>query len=58
MPDNSTKTIAATIQRVINERANERTASAAAQQMYGPVTVSKSLDTLLNEVRAAVVQDA
>ncbi len=58
MPDNSPKTIAATIQRVINERANERTASAAAQQMYGPVTVSKSLDTLLNEVRAAVVQDA
>lgn len=58
MPDNSPKTIAATIQRVINERANERTASAAAQQVYGPVTVSKSLDRLLNEVRATVGQHA
>jgi len=52
MPDNSPETIAATVQQVIKERGYERVAMKAAQQAYGPETVSKSLDELVNRVRA------
>ena len=51
IPDNSPETIAATIRRVIDEREYGRTAMEVTQQVYGPVTVSKALDTLLNQVR-------
>lgn len=51
MPDNAPATIAATIRRVVGERAYARTAEAAARQMYGPASVSKSLNTLLDQVR-------
>ena len=56
MRDNSPKTIAATIRRVIEERGFERTAMEAAQKMYGPVTVSISLDELLNQVRTTAIR--
>lgn len=56
MPDNSADTIAATIRRVIDQRAYERTAMLAAQQMYGPAAVSKSLGALLDQVRATSIR--
>ena len=56
MADNSPKTIVETLHRVINERQYKRTATEAAQQMYGPATVSKSLDTLLNQVRSRLTE--
>jgi len=52
MPDNAPATIAATIRRVVEERAYARTAGDAARRMYGSAAVSKSLDTLLGRVRA------
>ena len=57
MPDNSPETIAATLQQVIKDRGYERTALEAAQQMYGPTSVSKSLDTLLKQVMTAGFRD-
>jgi glycosyltransferase involved in cell wall biosynthesis len=51
MPDNAPATIAATIRRVVEERAYARTAGAAARSAYGPAAVAKSLDTLLGQVR-------
>lgn len=51
MPDNSPETIAATIHEVIRERAYQRMAAEAAQQMYGEAAVSRSLDSLLRAVR-------
>jgi len=56
MPDNSPGTIAATIRRVIEQRGFDRRAMEAAQKMYGPVTVSKSLDELLNQVRTTAIR--
>ena len=53
MNDNSPATIAATLQRVIRERAFERTAAEAAVHSYGPQAISRSLDELLNKVMAA-----
>ena len=50
MPDNSAKTIAATLRAVIDERSFERRATQAAHDLYGPVAVSKSLDELLGQV--------
>ena len=50
MPDNKAQTIAASIRKVIEERAYERTAMEAAQTMFGLTTVSKTLDALLHEV--------
>lgn len=50
MPDNAPATIAATIRRVVGERAYTRTAGEAARFSYGPAAVSKSLDTLLEQV--------
>jgi hypothetical protein len=55
MPDNSPKTIAATIQRVIKEGTSQRNAQEAAQQVYGPAAVSKSLNTILNQVKHGTV---
>ena len=48
MPDNSPDTIATVIKQVIKQRSYERTAMEAAQHMYGPATISKSLDDLLD----------
>ncbi len=53
MSDNTPKTIAATIQRVIEEREFEQTAMEKAQEMYGPAPISKSLDDLLKRVRSS-----
>ncbi|MGB2713794.1 MAG: glycosyltransferase [Vicinamibacterales bacterium] len=50
MPDNTPRTIAATLRRVVDAREYERTAAAAAQRAYGPAAVSDSLDALLNRV--------
>jgi hypothetical protein len=50
MNDNSPPTIAATLQRVIDERDYERTAAQTAAQKYGPTTVLRSLDTLIQRV--------
>jgi len=55
MPDNSPKTIAATIQQVIKEGMHQRSALEAAQQVYGPAAVSKSLNTILNQVKYGAV---
>jgi glycosyltransferase involved in cell wall biosynthesis len=52
MADNTPQTIAATMRRVIGERLFERTAERAAQDAYGPAAVAKSLNRLLNEVKA------
>ncbi len=52
MPDNSPQTIASTIRRVIDECEYRRTAMDTAQQTYGPVAVSKSLNRLLDQVKA------
>jgi glycosyltransferase involved in cell wall biosynthesis len=51
MPDNSPKTITAAVQQVIRDHSYERNAMQAAQQTYGPASVSRSLNTLLDEVR-------
>jgi glycosyltransferase involved in cell wall biosynthesis len=51
--DNSPETIAAAIRRVINERAYERTARDAAQEMYGPESVARSLDVLVHAVASS-----
>jgi len=53
MPDNSPRTIADTITRVIASRAHERSAADAAQRHYGPHAVSKSLNQLIEEVAVA-----
>lgn len=53
MPDNSPATIAATIRRAIQEQQYLRTASEAAEQMYGPEAVGKSLNALVQQVRTA-----
>jgi len=53
MLDNSPETIAATILQVIKGRGYERRAKDAAQQMFGPTSVSKSLDALLQQVTTA-----
>src|SRR5262249_43963311 len=52
MPDNAPATIAATLRRVVSERAYTRTAGEAARRSYGPDAVAKSLDALLGRVRA------
>ena len=52
-PDNAPATIATTIARVVRERAYTRTAGEAARHTYGPAAVSKSLDTLLDQVATA-----
>ena len=52
MADNTPQTIAATLRRVIDERLFERTADKTAQDAYGPAAVAKSLDRLLNDVKA------
>jgi hypothetical protein len=57
MPDNSPETIATVIKRVIKERAYERTAMEAAQQMCGPAVVSKSLDELLSKVSTTATRE-
>jgi glycosyltransferase involved in cell wall biosynthesis len=50
IPDNSPETIAAALQHVIEEREYERTAMEAAQELYGPAAVARSLDELLSRV--------
>jgi glycosyltransferase involved in cell wall biosynthesis len=49
IPDNSPDTIAATLSEVILERRYERTAAKAALQAYGPETIAKALNRLLEE---------
>ena len=48
--DNRPETIATALQRVIRERAFERTAAKAAEDTYGPPAVASSLNKLLGEV--------
>lgn len=48
--DNSLETIAACLKQVIDERHYERTAVDAALRSYGPDSVSRALNTLLNQV--------
>jgi len=50
IPDNSAQTIAAALQRVIDERHYERIAMVAAHEAYGPAAVAGKLDTLLRQV--------
>lgn len=50
MPDNRPETIAATLQRVIEDRLFERTAAKAAEDVYGPAAVASALNKLLDEV--------
>lgn len=57
MPDNSPDTIAATLQRVIENGLFTRTAEEATEQAYGPPAVSKSLDALLEQVRSRTSQN-
>jgi glycosyltransferase involved in cell wall biosynthesis len=52
MPDNSPQTIAATLQAVIEGNGFERRATEAANQLYGPAAVSRTLDSLLGQLRA------
>ena len=53
MSENTPETIAQTLQQVIGQRTFERTAMDAAQEMYGPATVAKSLNTLVGRVMSA-----
>jgi glycosyltransferase involved in cell wall biosynthesis len=53
MPENSPATIAETLQRVVQSAAYRRVAKEAAQNVYGPAAVSRSLDTLLQKVGKA-----
>jgi glycosyltransferase involved in cell wall biosynthesis len=50
MPDNSPQTITATIQRVIRDHSYRRNAMQATQQTYGPASVSRSLNALVDQV--------
>jgi glycosyltransferase involved in cell wall biosynthesis len=52
IPDNTPQTIAAALQKVIRDRAYERTAAQAAWNTYGPAAVAKSLNMLLGQVVA------
>jgi glycosyltransferase involved in cell wall biosynthesis len=52
MPDNAPATIAATLRKVVGERAYTRTAGEAARRSYGPAAVARSLDALLGRVMA------
>jgi glycosyltransferase involved in cell wall biosynthesis len=52
MNDNSPQTIATTLRHVIESRVYERTAALATSEHYGSEAVSRSLDQLLDEVRA------
>jgi glycosyltransferase involved in cell wall biosynthesis len=47
MPDNRPETIAATLRRVVQECAYERTARQAVVEVFGPQAVSQSLDQLV-----------
>jgi glycosyltransferase involved in cell wall biosynthesis len=53
MPDNRPETIAATLTRVINGRLYEQVATQAAQNRYGPESISKALNTLIDQVTTA-----
>jgi glycosyltransferase involved in cell wall biosynthesis len=52
IPDNSPETIASSLEKVIWDRAYERTAAQAASNAYGPSAVSRSLNALLGQVVA------
>ena len=56
MPDNSTETIARTLQRVIQEKEYVRTATDAARERYGPSYVAESLNRLVDQVSRQYVQ--
>lgn len=47
MPDNLPQTIAATLEKVIDERRYERLAADASEKAYGPEAVSRALDKFL-----------
>jgi hypothetical protein len=51
MPDNLPKTIASTLERVINGRLYEQVATKAAENRYGPEAVSKALNALIEQVK-------
>jgi glycosyltransferase involved in cell wall biosynthesis len=53
MSDNSPPIIAATLQHVIRDRRHERTAAEAALKTYGPESVARALDELLNKIMTA-----
>jgi hypothetical protein len=53
MPDNSPETIASTLKRVIDGRLYERVATQAAQNRYGPDSVSRALNKLIDGVATA-----
>jgi glycosyltransferase involved in cell wall biosynthesis len=50
MRDNKPETIATTLKHVIESRSYERTAAQKARDAYGPETVSKALDQLIQQV--------
>ena len=50
MRDNKPETIATTLKQVIESRSYERTAAQKALDAYGPETVSKALDQLIQQV--------
>ena len=49
MPNNLPETIAVTLNKVVKDRRYEHSAADAAQQAYGPETVSRSLDKFLEQ---------
>jgi hypothetical protein len=51
IPDNTPRTIAATLERVIKEGLFKQTAAEPVKRSYGSASVAKSLDLLLAEVR-------
>jgi glycosyltransferase involved in cell wall biosynthesis len=53
MSDNLPQTIASTLERVINGRLYERVAAQAAQNRYGPESVSRALHKLIHQVTTA-----
>lgn len=50
--DNTSETIAASLNKVISSRAYERTATEAALRFYGPETIAKGLDCLVKRAAA------
>lgn len=53
IPDNNPETIAAALREIIQMRGYDRTASKAAIDKYGPTAISRSLETLIQQVMTA-----
>lgn len=58
MPNNLPETIAATLNKVIEDRRYEHSAAEVAQEAYGPETVSRSLNKFIKQVLKGTAKDS